>query len=314
MGAGTFQTPESDFQSEPTANLALPESDATGFATPTIDTPSNTEADLAASSPSLSAGFNASGSGASLSAAAAVTAAALADSADAGAALAATGMGGFPEPNLSTLTNEAAIASGTGATAADAALGIPVDAQTANVFPEDASMNTQAEPLSDAGQPSQIGGLAPANTLRGAAPAQNQLRSSSPETTFAAGAAAAPLADPNMMPAEPAGFPNQAELPSGASTFAGQSFSGGNASAAVVDSGASVMAASSVPAAAIPAPATFQNGSAPTADYSSNPVNMVPPNTAMALTPNATTDAPGERRLEGAKHPVSSFRNVLLPR
>ena len=303
MGAGGFQTPESDFQSEPTANLALPESDATGFATPTFDTPSNTEADLAASSPSLSAGFNASGFGASLPAAAAVTAAALADSADTGAAVAATGMGGFPEPNLSTLTNEAAIASGAENTAADAALGIPVDAQTANVFPEDASMSAQAGPLSDAGQPSQNGGLAPANTLRGAAPAQNQLRSSSPETTFAAGAAAAPLADPNMMPAEPAGFPNQAGLPSGASTFAGQSFSGGNASAAVVASGASVMAASSVPAAAITAPATFQNGSAPTADYPSNPVNMVPPNTAMALTPNATTDAPGERRLEGAQTP-----------
>ena len=301
--AGGFQTPETDFQSEPTATLALPESDASGFATPTFDTPSNTEADLAASSPSLSAGFGASGFGASLPAAAAETAAALADSAKAGAALAATGMGGFPEPNLSTLTNEAAIASGAGATAADAALGIPVDTQTANAFPEDASMSAQAGPLSDAGQPSQNGGLAPANTLRGAAPAQNQLRSSSPETTFAAGAAAAPLADPNMMPAEPAGFPNQAGLPSGASTFAGQSFSGGNASAAVVASGASVMAASSDPAAAITAPATFQNGSVPTADYPSNPVNMVPPNTAMALTPNATTDAPGERRLEGAQTP-----------
>ena len=49
-------------------------------------------------------------------------------------------------------------------------------------------MSAQAGPLSDAGQPSQNGGLAPANTLRGAAPAQNQLRSSSPEITFAAGA------------------------------------------------------------------------------------------------------------------------------
>ena len=302
MGAGLFQTPDTDFQSEPTANLALPESDPTGFASPTLDTPSNTEADLAASSPDLSAGL-----GASLPTAAAVTAAELADSAQAGAALATSGVGEFPEPDLSTLTNEASLATAAGgvaaATAADAALGVPTDATAVGVLPQDASMNGQDAPLLSAGQPMANGASAPTNSLRGAAPTQNQLRSAAPETAFSAAPAASPFADANLTPADQPGFPNQAGMPNGASTFAGASLPGGNAPTAMLAAGASVMAGSSVPAAAMAAPATFGTGSASTTAYPSDPVEMVPPTTAMALAPNATTDSPGERRLEGAQTP-----------
>ncbi len=51
-------------------------------------------------------------------------------------------------------------------------------------------------------------------------------------------------------------------------------------------------------------PANMMNtqGSASTG-FAENPVSMVPPNAAAALNPNATTDAPGERRLEGAQTP-----------
>ena len=38
-------------------------------------------------------------------------------------------------------------------------------------------------------------------------------------------------------------------------------------------------------------------------EYSNQPTGMVRPNSAIALHPNATTDAPGERRLEGAQTP-----------
>lgn len=298
MDAGSFPGPASNFQSEPAANLALPGSDSNGFANPKFDTPSDTEPNLAASSPDMATGF-----GASLPTAAAVTA----------AALAAPSMSGFPAPDLSTLTNDAAAATNdmvatdvaettalAGATATDALSGLPNDASAVGTFNQGAGLNGQVTPVPNTGQPLAASGLAPTNTLRGVAPAQNQLRSASPEQPFLGGADAVALGNPNSLPAAQPGFSNPTGQSPDASTFAG-----GSLATAAITSGASVMAGSSVPAAVIAAPATFQTGAESTtnADYPSNPVDMVPPNTAMALPPNATTDAPGERRLEGAQTP-----------
>ncbi|MGI9468659.1 MAG: hypothetical protein ACR2OA_16195 [Rubripirellula sp.] len=307
MGAGSFPTPGSEFPAEPTANLALPASDATGMASPAFAPTSNTEKELSASSPALPSGF-----GASLPTAAAVTAAALANSANTGATLAAPSMGGFPEPNLSTFTNDAAEAAGSAeatdlseGNVTDAVAGFPNDASSVAVFPRNADLNGQAAAMTNADPPLANGGLAPTNTLRGSGPAPNQLRSASPEEAFAASGNAASPANSNLLPTDPTGFPNQPGMPSAPATFAGETFGVGSAATSVAASGASVMAGSPVPAAAMAAPATFRTGSAPTptADYPTNPVDMVRPNTAMALAPNATTDAPGERRLEGAQTP-----------
>ena len=314
MGAGGFPAPESVFQPEPHENLALPELDSTGLAPPTFNTPANPEADLAASSPGLPAGF-----GAPLPTATAVTAATLTASAEAGAARAAPAMDEFPEPDLSALTNESAFVPESGlaentasgvsentepgvsdntapsiaeVTAADATLGVPTDPTAMGGLPQNAL-------FSNAGQPSSNAELAPANTLRAGAPVQNQLRSASPEATFPAEEPAPQFTDTNFMQADPTGLSNQPGMPAAAPVFAGES----NAANAVLAAGPSVMAAGSAPAAVIAAPATFQTGATPTAAYPSNPVEMVPPNTAMALAPNATTDAPGERRLEGAQTP-----------
>lgn len=46
-----------------------------------------------------------------------------------------------------------------------------------------------------------------------------------------------------------------------------------------------------------------QQGVGTPAGYANQPTGMAPPNTAMAIDPNATIDAPGERRLEGAQTP-----------
>ena len=298
LGDGSFQTPESFAQPETTETLALPESDPTGLANPTLNTPPNTEADLNASSPSLPAGF-----GETLPNATAVAAAALTASTEADAGLAGSTMDEFPEPNLSALTNPSAPdtqpntagETASEAIAADAALGVPTDASAMDFFPQDANS-------SNAGQPSSTAELAPANTLRAAAPVQNQLRAVSPDAALAAGETASQFPDANLMQADPTGLPNSPSMPSAAPASVGEPFAAENTSTAVLAAGPSVMAPASDPVATA-ASATLQTAPTPAAAYPSSPVDMVPPNTAMALAPNATTDAPGERRLEGAQTP-----------
>ena len=307
MTAGFFPSPPSDFQSQPSANMALPGSDETDFANPAFDAASNAASEPGESSPALPSGLEAS-----LPAAAAVTAAALptamADSAEAGATLTAPGMSEFPDPDLSTFTNEPAVAADatlTGTTAASTVLGLPNDSTAVGVLNQDTHVNSEVAPLTTASPLSANDGAAPTNTLRGAAPTQNNLRSAIPSVALATGATADPITATNMMAADPSGFTNPTGTQSGMPTFPAESFDQETAATSVLASGPSVMAVSPVSTEGIAVPATLRSNEAltPNAGYASNPIDMVPPNTAIALPANPTTDAPGERRLEGAQTP-----------
>ena len=298
-----FPSQASDLASEPTTNLALPESDSTGFANPTFATPSNPEQDLASSSPDLPSGF-----GASLPTSATTATTALTDSIDAAPSAATPTLGSFPEPNLSTFSNEASdegLSADLSAVAAtSASLALPTDTAPLAAAPEETGLNGDFTQQTTTGQPIENGNLAPTNTLRGTVPTQNQLRSSSTEEAFSASPSATPFANPNPLPADqPSATPSLGQ-PVAATAFAGEAFAAGDTGSPNA-SGASIMAGAAVPAAAISAPATFRTDPAPmpATGYASDPVDMVPPNTAMALAPNATTDSPGERRLEGAQTP-----------
>ncbi|MAI34063.1 MAG: hypothetical protein CMM07_20640 [Rhodopirellula sp.] len=313
IGDGSFSTPQADFQTETTANLALPDSDSTDVIDPAFTPSSEPKQELAASSPDLPSAFGASNPTANaLPVAAAAlpadTAAAFADSAEAGAAFAAAGMGEFPETDLSTFTNEATVATDANLAStlpADAVLGLPAEPAAEASLVQEIAMNAQIAPLANAAVSIPDPSSAPANTLRGATPTQNQLRSALPDENSTAVAVTGAFAAPNMTPTEPTGFPNPTGLPPAESNFAGDAIQGDSVSASVAAAGPSIMAVSPASTAAIAAPATFETGEAltPNSGYAANPVEMVPPNTAMALTTNATTDAPGERRLEGAQTP-----------
>ncbi|MDB4749754.1 hypothetical protein OAF83_02495 [Rubripirellula sp.] len=276
---GAFSNPASGIQPEAAANLALPASDPTGFATPTFDTPANSPQEIAASSPALPTGFGVTTPTTGVETASVPT----------------QSIGGFPEPDASSLANVAtgvtvaaagiATAGLAEATAADAGLGFPADALSADFLTPSPNLNDAAATQ---------GFAPPANSLRGSAPAQNDLRSAVPEDTFSSSAG------PTATAAQSTTFAGQPNFPGAATPFASS-----GAATPFASSGASVMVDSSMPAATNAAPATFrtETGTTPNDSYAANPVNMVPPSTASALNPNATTDAPGARRLEGAQTP-----------
>ena len=298
-----FPSESPDLASEPTASLALPESDSTGFANPTFATPSNPEQDLASSSPDLPSGF-----GASLPKSATTATTALTDSLGAAPSAATPTLDSFPEPNLSTFANEGSdegLSADLSAVAAtSASLALPTDTAPLAAAPEEASLNGDFTQQTTTGQPIENGNLVPTNTLRGTVPTQNQLRSSSTEEAFSASPSATPFASPNPLPADqPSAMPSLGQ-PVAATAFAGDAFAAGDTGSPNA-SVASIMAGAAVPAAAISAPATFRSDPAPmpATGYASDPVDMAPPNTAIALAPNATADSPGERRLEGAQTP-----------
>jgi uncharacterized repeat protein (TIGR01451 family) len=269
---GAFSNPVSGIQPEAAADMAMPASDPTGFASPTFDTPANRPQELAASSPELPTGFGAP----------TPTATAGVETAP----IPTPSIGGFPSPDASSFANVATAATVAAAgvataelaeaTAADAGLGFPTDALSADLLTPSPNLNDAAATQ---------GFAPPTNTLRGSAAAQNDLRSAVPEDTFASSGG------PTATAAQSTTFAGQPNFPGAATPFA--------------SSDASVMVDSSMPAATNAAPATFRSdpGATPNDSYAANPVNMIPPSTASALNPNATTDAPGARRLEGAQTP-----------
>jgi len=152
----------------------------------------------------------------------------------------------------------------------------------------------------------------PANSLRDSGPASNQLRGESinPDSSFVTNQATGIdrqttiLGNPETVISE--------SLPAGANPVATQELATSMATSAIEAAGASIMVDAALPGGTSTAapvsgaddPANMMNtqGSASTG-FAENPVSMVPPNAAAALNPNATTDAPGERRLEGAQTP-----------
>ena len=313
-------TADGTFANEPSADLALPESASIGFASPTFQTPTASDQVLAASSPEASTGF-----GSSLPDATTVAA-------DAAAATAAAGIVALPDSTASTLADAAADASVGIAGIAEsnptsAGLGFPTEPASLGTPPGQGPSTGLGAP-SEFGAPSQLGAEAetagfnaqtapqelaaslppPANTLRGAAPSQNQLRSPAPlagepEPTLQLAQNASLAAQPSLQ--TPSGLAN------GAQAFAEAPLPSGVPESVVAAAGASVMVDTAMAADPATVPNTFGSGppTTLTQDYgtrsgnTASPVNMVPPNAAIALNPNATTDAPGERRLEGAQTP-----------
>lgn len=320
-------TADGTFSNEPSANLALPEADSLGLASPTFQTPTSSDHALAASSPEPSTGF-----GSSLPEITAVAADTTAAAMAAGG-MAAGGIADLPASTASTFAAAAGVAAVATAGVAEAnpaaaGLGFPTNSDSRDnstglgapqesvapaqlgAVPQPAGFSAQ---YNDQSNPQELAASfpAPANTLRGAAPAQNQLRSSAAVEPFASEAAAtSPLAQSASLAEQP-GIQTPSGFANGAQAYADDTMASGVVGSAIAASGASVMVDTAMAGDVAAAPATFRNGPpTPLTDgygtqtgTTTNPVNMVPPNTAIALNPNATTDAPGERRLEGAQTP-----------
>lgn len=297
---GTFPNIESSFQTQSAASLSLPDPGATGFANPSFDTPPSGVQEPLANAPELATGFG--------------TPMLETTAAEEQAAMTAPGIGGFPEPNVSTFadvaaaglaTTAVATAALTEATPAGAGLGFPTDTPVVSALPESTEIGAQAtsQELPTASQ--YINGVpTPANTLRGSAPVQHNLRSTDGTGTFASSNAADLVAEPPPTFDNQPRFQNSVENSSGLQAFAADPDAAGMGAGSLAALGASVIT-NPATAATVAGPATLRTEPTTTSNdgYAANPVNMVPPNTAIALAPNATTDAPGERRLEGAQTP-----------
>jgi len=318
---GTFPNTESGFQTQSAASLSLPDSGATGFANPSFDTPPSGVQELVASAPEpfasapepfasapepfASAPELATGFGTPMLETTA---------AEEQAAMTAPGIGGLPDPNVSTFadvaaaglaTTAVATAALTEATPAGAGLGFPTDTPVVSALPESTEIGVQATSQELPTAPQYINGVpTPANTLRGSAPVPNNLRSTDVTGAFAGSNAGDLVAEPPPTFDNQPRFQNSVENSSGLQAFAADPAAAGMEAGSLAALGASVMI-NPATAAPVAGPATFRTEPTTTSNdgYAANPVNMVPPNTAIALAPNATTDEPGERRLEGAQTP-----------
>ena len=304
---GTFPNTESGFQTQSAASLSLPDSGATGFANPSFDTPSSGVQELVASAPEpfASAQELATGFGTPILETTA---------AEEQAAMTAPDIGGFPDPNVSTFadvaaagiaTTAVATAALTEATPAGAGLGFPTDTPVISALPESTEIGVQATSQELPTAPQYINGVpTPANTLRGSAPVPNNLRSTDVTGAFAGSNAADLVAEPPPTFDNQPRLQNSVENNAGLQAFAADPAASGMEAGSLAALGASVMT-NPATATSVAGPATFRSEPTTTSNdgYAANPVNMVPPNTAIALAPNATTDEPGERRLEGAQTP-----------
>ena len=299
----TFANSPPTFANEPSEAMALPESGSVGFASPTFQTPAESDPELAASSPDPSTGF-----ASPLPDTTVPTAETTAAETTAAMAMAAAGIAALPDSTASPLANVASGASIAAAglaeaNPADAGFGFPADPAPVTTsagqdspsevvgHPESAGFSEPTVP-----QESAVNFPAPANTLRGATPSQNQLRPSAP---IAGEPEPASQLSADARLAEQPGFPTPSGLANGTQAFADTPLSVGAGGSAFAASDASVMVDPVVAAA----PTTLSGDYGTQPGNTTAPVNMVPPNAAIALNPNATTDAPGERRLEGAQTP-----------